>query len=178
MKSLVIAASVHHGNTVKLARAIAGALGAELKAPREVAPEELAECGLVGFGSGIYGAKHHESLLGLAEALPPAQGRKAFIFSTCGLPIALAGKALVARNAVASHAELRARLVSAGFEIVGEFGCAGWNTNSFLKLFGGFNKGRPNAEDLAEAQDFARALVGPKDGPTERSTDDRLAGPA
>jgi flavodoxin len=167
MKSLVIAASFHHGNTEKLARAIAAALGAELKAPREVAPEELAEYGLVGFGSGIYDAKHHESLLDLARTLPPTRGGRAFIFSTCGVPIAIAGKALVAQNAVASHAELRTRLVSAGFEIVGEFGCAGWNTNSFLKLFGGFNKGRPNADDLAEAQDFARALGCPKQGPTE-----------
>jgi hypothetical protein len=25
--------------------------------------------------------------------------------------------------------------------VIGEFGCAGWNTNSFLRFFGGLNKG-------------------------------------
>jgi flavodoxin len=161
MKSLVIVASYHHGNTETLARAIAGVLGAEIKHPQDVAPEELGGYGLVGFGSGIYDAKHHESLLGLAGSLPPAGGRRAFIFSTNGMPIAIAGKALVAQNSEASHAELRGRLVSAGYEIVGEFGCAGFNTNSFLRLFGGINKGRPKAEDLADAEEFARSLMRP-----------------
>jgi flavodoxin len=34
----------------------------------------------------------------------------------------------------------------------------GFNTNSFLKLFGGINKGRPNAEDLKRAEEFAQKL--------------------
>jgi hypothetical protein len=42
--------------------------------------------------------------------------------------------------------------------IVDEFGCAGLNTNSFLKLFGGMNKGGPNAEDLKHAEEFAQNL--------------------
>jgi flavodoxin len=42
--------------------------------------------------------------------------------------------------------------------IIDEFSCAGFNTNSFLKLFGGLNKGRPNAEDLKHAEVFAENL--------------------
>lgn len=42
--------------------------------------------------------------------------------------------------------------------IVDEFNCAGFNTNSFIKLFGGINKGRPNAEDLKHAEEFAQNL--------------------
>jgi hypothetical protein len=34
----------------------------------------------------------------------------------------------------------------------------GHNTNSFLKVFGGINKGRPNAEDLRHAEEFAQNL--------------------
>jgi flavodoxin len=161
MKALVIAASYHHRNTERLAKAIAAALGAELRTPAEIAPDEPRGYDLVGFGSGIYDARHHESLLRLAESLPRAPGGKAFIFSTNGMPIAIAGKALVARNSLDSHARLRSLLVAAGYDVVGEFGCAGWNTNSFLRLFGGINKGRPNAEDLAEAASFARSLAGP-----------------
>jgi hypothetical protein len=42
--------------------------------------------------------------------------------------------------------------------IIDEFICAGFNTNSFLKLFGGINKGRPNVEDLRRAEEFALNL--------------------
>jgi hypothetical protein len=47
------------------------------------------------------------------------------------------------------HAALREKLRAKGYDVVGEFGCAGFNTNSFLKLFGGINKGRPDDRDLA-----------------------------
>jgi len=36
--------------------------------------------------------------------------------------------------------------------------CPGFNTNSFLKFFGGINKGRPNASDLKRAEEFAKKL--------------------
>jgi flavodoxin len=42
--------------------------------------------------------------------------------------------------------------------IVDEFSCKGFNTNSFLKYFGGMNKGRPNAEDLKHAEEFVQNL--------------------
>ena len=53
---------------------------------------------------------------------------------------------------------MRRALVLAGYEIVGEFGCAGLNTNSFLRLFGGLNKGHPNADDLGRAEAFAARI--------------------
>jgi hypothetical protein len=42
--------------------------------------------------------------------------------------------------------------------IVDESNCVGFNTNSFLKRFGGINRGRPNAEDLKHAEEFAQDL--------------------
>jgi flavodoxin len=89
MKSLIILFSYHHHNTEKIARVFAKVLDAQVKTPQQVNPEELREYSLVGFGSGIYGAKNHGSLLGLADKLPHADGRKAFIFSTFGAPVAL-----------------------------------------------------------------------------------------
>jgi len=44
--------------------------------------------------------------------------------------------------------------------IAGEFSCAGWNTNMFLRYFGGVNRGRPNAADLERARMFIRGLEG------------------
>jgi hypothetical protein len=86
--------------------------------------------------------------------LPQAINKKAFIFSTCGVPGIGMNEEYVANN----HAALREKLQAKGYVIVGEFGCMGHNTNSFLKVFGGINKGRPNAEDLRHAEEFAQNL--------------------
>ena len=53
---------------------------------------------------------------------------------------------------------MRLPMVALGYEIVGEFSCRGFNTNSLLKYFGGMNRGRPNAEDLERAREFALEL--------------------
>ena len=59
---------------------------------------------------------------------------------------------------VKNHSSLKEKLESKGYMIIDEFSCAGYNTNSFLKLIGGINKGRPNAKDLKNAEEFAQKL--------------------
>jgi len=49
--------------------------------------------------------------------------------------------------------------MSKGYSVIGEFSCKGFNTNSFLKYFGGMNKDRPNSEDLKNAEKFASSLA-------------------
>lgn len=151
MKSLLIVFSYHHKNTEKIANAFAKVLDAQIKTPQEVNPEDLQEYDLIGFGSGIYDAKHHKGLLDLATKLPNVSDSNAFIFSTS----AILGKDKVAED----HKSLREILQSKGFTIVDEFACKGYNTNSFLKYLGGMNKGRPNADDLKHAEEFAQNLM-------------------
>ena len=150
MKSLLVLFSYHHKNTEKIAKVFAKVLDAQIKTPEQINPEELQEYNLIGFGSGIYGEKHHKLLLDFADTLPQITNKKAFIFSTS----ALQGKAKVAKD----HSLLREKLLSKGYMIVDEFSCKGFNTNSFMKYFGGMNKGRPNAEDLKRAEEFAQNL--------------------
>ena len=150
MKSLLVLFSYHHNNTEKIANVFAKVLDAEIKTPLQIKPEELQEYSLIGFGSGIYSAKHHKFLLDLTDKLPQVTNKKAFIFSTS----AIMGEAKVAQD----HLLLRKKLQSKGYMIVDEFSCKGFNTNSFLKLFGGMNKGRPNSEDLKHAEEFAQNL--------------------
>ncbi len=150
MKSLLVLLSYHHNNTEKIANVFAKILDAQIKKPQQINPEELQEYTLIGFGSGIYDGKHHKLLLDLADSLPPVTNRNAFIFSTS----AMTGKAKVAKD----HSLLRKKLQSKGFMIVDEFNCKGFNTNSFMKYFGGMNKGRPNAKDLKNAEEFAQNL--------------------
>ena len=155
VKSLVIVFSYHHNNTEKIANACAKALGAKVRTPHQVKPEEIAEYDLVGFGSGIYSATFDPSVLDLADRLPQVSNKKAFLFSTYGAPAFVANREFVENN----HSQIREKLKSKGYMVIGEFGCAGWNTNSFLKYFGGLNKGKPDADDLRNAEAFARDMM-------------------
>jgi flavodoxin len=149
-KSLLVVFSYHHNNTEKIAKVFAKVLDAQIKTPQQTNPEELQKYDLIGFGSGIDSGRHYEVLLDLADKLPQVTGKQAFIFSTS----AITGEEKVAKD----HSRLREKLQSKGYLIVGEFGCLGFNTNSFLKFFGGMNKGRPNVEDLKHAEEFAQNL--------------------
>ena len=164
MRTLLVTFSFHHRNTEKIAEAFARVLDAEMKTPHQVEPGELQGYDLIGFGSGIYDGSHHKVLLDLADKLPQATGGKAFIYSTS----ALGGGAKIEKD----HSPLRERLESRGYVIVDEFNCPGWDTNSdydsgvilaavsaAVKLIGGLNKGRPNAKDLRDAEEFARGLM-------------------
>ena len=148
MKTLVICFSYHHNNTAKIASVLVKTLGAELKTPPEVDPAGLSEYDLIGFGSGIYFGKHHKVLLDLVDKLPQVASKKAFIFSTSGQT----------GNESKFHQLLREKLQARGFDIAGEFNCAGFDTYGLLKIGGGIKKGHPNEADLKQAEAFAKSL--------------------
>lgn len=154
-RAVMILASARGGNTEKVAWAMAPALGARILPPAEAKTADLSAFAIVGFGSGIIDQAHHTALLSFVDSLPPQNGRKAFIFSTSGVSRQFALK----HDIDDPHDLLRGKLVQKGFSIEGEFNCAGFNANSFLKIFGGMNKGKPNQQDLARAEAFARGLV-------------------
>ena len=85
MKSLVVVISIHHDNTVKIGNAIANVLGADLKKPKDVNPDEINDYDLVGFGSGIYSATVHKELFSIVDIFSKVKDKKAFIFSTAGI---------------------------------------------------------------------------------------------
>ena len=154
-KSLLVLYSYHHKNTEAVAKVLSKVLGAKIVTPRDVNAAELAGYDLVGFGGGIDSGRHYAPILDLADKLPPVDAKKAFIFSTCGAPAFIVTESFIRKN----HSALREKLEAKGYTIVGEFGCPGFNTNMFLRYFGGLNKKRPNAEDLKRAEEFARDLV-------------------
>jgi len=150
MKSLIVLFSYHHNNTEKIAKVMAEVLDAQIKEPKQINPTELQEYDLIGFGSGIYGAQHHQSLLDLADKLPQAASKNTFIFSTS----AIMGKSKVSDD----HKALRKKLQAKGYIVIDEFACKGFNTNSFLKYFGGMNRKRPNQKDFSKAKAFTENL--------------------
>jgi flavodoxin len=129
---------------------MAKVLDAPVKSPQETVIEELSQYDIVGFGSGIDSGNNYKELLDFADALPQVSDKKAFIFSTS----AIQGEDKVAKD----HSLLRENLKAKGYLIVGEFSCKGFNTNSFLRYFGGMNRGRPNSDDLKRAEEFATNL--------------------
>jgi flavodoxin len=151
VKTIVICFSYHHKNTAKIALVFASTLNAETKTPPEVNPNGLSEYDLIGFGSGIYFGKHHKSLLDLANKLPQVTNKKAFIFSTSGQT----------GNTSKFHKQLREKLQSKGFNIVGEFNCAGLDTYGLMKIVRGLNKEHPNKDDIKQAETFAQSLNQP-----------------
>jgi flavodoxin len=146
MKKLIIYVSYHHNNTEKIARVIAKTLNADMKNLTQIDSNNLTMYDLIGFGSGIYFFKHHKNLLEFAKKIPQSKNKKAFIFSTSGSAI------------LKKHKPLKKILQSKGFEIIGEFNCAGYDNFGLLKIIGGKNKGRPNDEDIKKAKIFAKNL--------------------
>jgi flavodoxin len=150
----MILESSENGASAKIARKIAAVLGARLVSLDHVTPKEIQSCSMIGFGSGIFDKRHHSALLALAERLPELSGKKVFMFSTSGISRQFA----LGHGIEDPHTPLRKTLQSKGVVVVGEFNCAGFNDNSFLKLFGGMNKGRPSIMDLEKAGKFALEL--------------------
>jgi len=146
MKTLIVYASIHHQNTEKVAKVMAEVLGADLVPISQAQRDTLTTYDLIGFGSGIYYMKFHKTLLQFVEALSAVTGKRAFIFSTSG------------EGGIQRHATLKELLMNRGFSVVGDFSSKGWDTWGPLKLVGGANKGRPNADDLEEARVFAQGL--------------------
>lgn len=144
MKTLIVYVSYHHNNTEKVARAIGEPLGATLVNPDSGV--DVSAFDLLGFGSGIYFAKHHESLLDYVKRLPTLK-KQSFIFSTHGIGLVRM-----------FHRPLKRALCEKECTIVGEFSCKGLDTVGPLKYIGGINKKRPNNMDLENAKMFAETL--------------------
>ncbi|MGZ4904749.1 MAG: flavodoxin family protein, partial [Halobacteriota archaeon] len=150
MKTLIVYTSVHHKNTEKVARVMAAELEADLVPAADAHPDSLRTYDLIGFGSSIFYGEMHKTLLKFVESLPAVTGKRAFVFSTCGIMWGLGGPK--------KHTPLKQLLEDRGFSLVGDFSCLGWDTVGLLRHFGGVNTGRPSVRDLEKAQAFARRL--------------------
>ncbi|MDR1445128.1 MAG: hypothetical protein LBI94_09650 [Treponema sp.] len=136
------------GNTRKLADAVAKGAGVKAQSVAGTAAgtaaaaadgtANLAQVDILFIGASIYAGKINKDLRQFLQALKEKQAAKAVVFGTSA-----GGK-----NALA---EIKPVLESRGIPVSPEvFHCKG----SFLCV----NSGRPNAEDLAQAEEFARRV--------------------
>lgn len=147
MKTLILYSSHHHKNTLKVAQVMAEVLDADIAKISEVKPNMIEEYDIIGFGSGIYYCRAHQSLLKFINSITSCDGKKAFVFSTSGVGVQIFNRSMIKP------------LKDKNLEILGSFACKGFDTYGPAKLIGGINKGRPNEKDLERAMDFAKKLA-------------------
>ena len=143
---LIIYHSEHHGNTKKIAKAMAEKVGADILKSADVNLNKFGKYDIVGFGSGVYNGKLHKELSEILSKLPKQDDRKAFIFSTTGSKT----------YSSMAHKRFRPILEEKGFEVIGEFSCLGFDTALTKE---GINKGRPNKQDIKDAEDFILNII-------------------
>lgn len=149
MRAIIVCCSSSHGNTAKIADAIAEVVLAQVVAPSDIGPQGLGEYDLVGFGSGIYAGSFDRELRRFVTSLPHIRHKSAFVFATAGF-----GRVIEfpVRTPFARLVE------STGYRVLGTFCCPGFDTWLPLRIVGGLNKGRPNQADVERAREFARQV--------------------
>ena len=145
MKTAVVYYSRHHGNTKKVLDAIAAKHDLTLIDAAETPNADLSDYDLVGFASGIYYSKFHKTVLKFAENNLP-EGKRVFFVYTYGA------------EKSGYTAAITAAVSAKKAQVVGEYGCFGFNTFGPFKLIGGIAKGHPDQDDLARAVTFYESL--------------------
>lgn len=145
MKTAIIYYSKHHGNTKKLAEAIAARHPVTLIDAAQPAETDLSGYDLIGFASGIYYSKFHKTVTEFAKNHLPA-GKRVFLLFTCGSQKDSYTKAM------------QDLIAAAGAEYAGAYGCLGYDTFGPFGLIGGIAKGHPDEADCGEAVSFYERL--------------------
>jgi flavodoxin len=146
LKVLIIYHSEHHGNTKKIAKVMAEKINADILKAADVNLNKFKGYDIVGFGSGVYNGKLHKELSEILSKLSQQEDKKAFIFSTTGSKT----------YSSMAHERFRPMLEEKGFKIIGEFSCLGFDTALTKE---GINKGRPNKQDIKDAEDFMVNII-------------------
>lgn len=146
MRSIIIYASTHHGNTKKLVDAIANECGIDVIDATKVREKDLKEYDLIGFASGIFYTKFAAPVLGFAGVNLP-MNKDVFLIATAG------------NTSKGNFKSIEVIMNEKKCRIVGRFQCKGFDTYGPMKLIGGINKDRPNEEDLKAAVDFYKGII-------------------
>lgn len=147
MKTVIFYSSTYNGNTLKIAESIAATLSADLIAiETKISDFDLSQYDLIGIGSAIHFGQHAIRLQRFVSALP-LQGKNIFIFSTRCRPFL--GN---------YHRTLKNIIKQKKANLVDEFSCVGFDRTGPWVLINGYNKNRPNTNDLFKARLFAEKL--------------------
>lgn len=145
MKTAIVYYSKHQGNTKKLIDAIAADNDITLIDVTQTTAFDLTPYDTVGFASGIYYSKFQRLVSEFAQKNLP-DGKNVFFLYTCGTKKEGYTKSI--REAIAEK----------NANILGEYGCLGFDTFGPFKLVGGIAKGHPDQDEIEEAVKFYKGL--------------------
>lgn len=147
MKTVILYASYHHGNTKKLISAMSEVCEFDLIDILNVKDYDLDKYDLIGFASGIYYQKMHKKILQIIKDYKFNENQKVFLIATAGLPFKFyfksAKKILIKKNVLVLPC-----LLTKGFD-----------TYKFLGKIGGIANGRPNSKDFSKAKEYILNLI-------------------
>ncbi len=146
MKTAIVFFSQHHGNTKKLIDAIAEKHEVTLIDVTKDGDVDLSQFELVGFASGIYYSKFNDKVTEYAKKNLTKNGQKVFLLYTYGAK----------RDSYLK--DISAAVASKAGEIIGTYGCAGFDTFGPFKLVGGLQKGHPDEDEIDGAVKFFEGL--------------------
>lgn len=145
MKTVLIYASTHHGNTKKVVDAISNECEIEIVDATKVHEKDLKDYDLIGFASGIFFTKFSEQVLNFAKVNLPV-GKDVFFIATAGNPMNGNFNSIAD---IAKDKKCNER---------GRFQCKGFDTYGPFKLVGGIQKGHPDESELKAAVEFYKGL--------------------
>jgi len=145
MKTVLIYASTHHGNTKKVVDAISNECEIEIVDATKVHEKDIRDYDLIGFASGIFFTKFSEQVLNFARVNLPAN-KDVFFIATAGNPMNGNFNSIAD---IAKDKKCNER---------GRFQCKGFDTYGPFKLVGGIQKGHPNESELKAAVEFYKGL--------------------
>lgn len=147
MKTVIIYYSKHHENTKKLIDAIKQSSSDEITLidVTKTSSANLENYDLIGFASGIYYSKFQKKVLEFAGENMPG-GKDVFLMYTYGVEKPEYTKAI------------REQLKKSKANIIGEYGCLGFNTFGPFKLIGGIAKNHPDNTEINDAVSFYNNL--------------------
>lgn len=144
-KTVIVYASKHHGNTLKLVNAISDKYTiTTIDATKEI-HVDLNEYDTIGFASGIDFGKFYEEIENFARVNLPLK-KQVFFLYTCAMDRA---------GFTDSVKEIALKKDAI---ILGEYGCKGYNTYGPWKLIGGMNKSHPTENEIQECVNFYERL--------------------
>ena len=145
MRSMIVYASRHHGNTKRLVEYLAARYDITLVDAQEISEIDTEEYDLIGFASGMDFGKFYPSVTELAETMAP--GKYVYALYTC------------ARDQARYGSEIEEIAALTGCTYLGKYGCRGYNTYGPWKLIGGINKNHPSEDEIKGAVQFFEAII-------------------
>lgn len=146
-KTAIVYYSQHHGNTKKLIDAIASKFEITMIDVTLGITKDLSEYDYIGFASGIFYGKFAGQVIEYAKKNLNGQGKKVFFLYTYG------------NNQKSYCNDIAEVVTSKGAEVIGKYGCFGYDTFGPFKLVGGLKKGHPNDEEIRGAVEFFEKIM-------------------